>query len=726
MSHSASSSKHTIYIPETSASTSVLEPLDYHSLASADPFICIDNGSHSWRAGFSSQAAPYIDAPSVVARYRERKANKTIMLFGKDCEVDANSRSNARALFDGDVLANGDMLECALDYTFLKLGIDTPSIAHPIAMTERLTNPLLTRALTSELLFELYGAPAVTYGIDSLFAFSRQQHQDGLAINMGHHATTIIPVVGGRGIVSRAKRIPFGGAQATELMLKLAQLKYPSFPLKVTPAQATFMYGESCYFSAGYEDELRALADPVKLAAATMVVQFPFAQTEAAEKSEEELAAIAERRKESGRRLQEMQIKQRAEKLAAKIAELDEFRSLLELRPSLKKADFAAQLADTPFAHEAELEAYVKRTEAEVRRKQRKAAGEEPEPEEEPSFPLVDRPDDELNEDEVKEKRRQRLMKAGWEARVKLREEKRKERERIEEEKRKEEEERINTPGAWAARLKAEQETVILRMEERKKRRAQLGDRKSAAAQNRMKNIASLAADNPVAKKRKKGEDDDGFGRDDSDWHVYREIGGDEDSDAEEDDQAQLESVEARLLQHEPTFTEADTLAGRLHAANALVNAFVRGGTGGRFDPDVQAQTYQIHLNVERVRVPESCFQPSMMGVDSAGVGEVAGSVLNGYEEELRKRMMQCVLVTGGGASLPGIANRLRAALTPVLPFRAPLKIVVPAEPRFEAWRGLAEWSAGVDARQAMMTRAEYDEHGIEWIKEHRWGNPPP
>ena len=45
---------------------------------------------------------------------------------------------------------------------------------------------------------------------------------------------------------------------------------------------------------------------------------------------------------------------------------------------------------------------------------------------------------------------------------------------------------------------------VIIRMQERKKRRAQLGDRKSAAAQSRMKSIASLAADVNAGKKRKK------------------------------------------------------------------------------------------------------------------------------------------------------------------------------------------------------------------------------
>jgi hypothetical protein len=43
------------------------------------------------------------------------------------------------------------------------------------------------------------------------------------------------------------------------------------------------------------------------------------------------------------------------------------------------------------------------------------------------------------------------------------------------------------------------------RIKERNRRKAALGDRKSAAAQARMKNIATLAADERVGKKRRKG-----------------------------------------------------------------------------------------------------------------------------------------------------------------------------------------------------------------------------
>jgi actin-related protein 5 len=94
-------------------------------------------------------------------------------------------------------------------------------------------------------------------------------------------------------------------------------------------------------------------------------------------------------------------------------------------------------------------------------------------------------------------------------------------------------------------------------------------------------------------------------------------------------------------LQYDPSFTEDDTLSGRAHAKNALINAFMHGGNKERFNPDDLKQAYQLHLNVERIRVPETWFQPSMFGQDSAGLGEIAGWVLGGFEEEQRKRMMQ-------------------------------------------------------------------------------------
>jgi actin-related protein 5 len=141
------------------------------------------------------------------------------------------------------------------------------------------------------------------------------------------------------------------------------------------------------------------------------------------------------------------------------MANLEYYNNILAQKPSLTPARFVnLVLSETEFESEAELVSWVKNSEADIRRKQRKDAGEDAEPEEDPVFPFVDRPDEELTEEEIKEKRKQRLMKAGWEARAKIREEKARIKERRMSEERREEEDRIADPVAWSSKLRLEQE----------------------------------------------------------------------------------------------------------------------------------------------------------------------------------------------------------------------------------------------------------------------------
>ena len=68
---------------------------------------------------------------------------------------------------------------------------------------------------------------------------------------------------------------------------------------------------------------------------------------------------------------------------------------------------------------------------------------------EEASFPLLDVPDEELDEAGLKEKRHQRLMKSNVEARQRAKAEKEREKARIAEEQRLDDEKRENEFDAW-------------------------------------------------------------------------------------------------------------------------------------------------------------------------------------------------------------------------------------------------------------------------------------
>jgi actin-related protein 5 len=73
-----------------------------------------------------------------------------------------------------------------------------------------------------------------------------------------------------------------------------------------------------CSFSPDCNALLRSLNDPLSLRNSEIVVQFPFALPVAVEeKSGEELERIAEKKREQGRRLQELAAKARLEKVRA-------------------------------------------------------------------------------------------------------------------------------------------------------------------------------------------------------------------------------------------------------------------------------------------------------------------------------------------------------------------------------------------------------------------------
>lgn len=240
-----------------------------------------------------------------------------------------------------------------------------------------------------------------------------------------------------------------------------------------------------------------------------------------------------------------------------------------------------------------------------------------------------------------------------------------------------------------------------------------------------MKTLANLAADGP--KKRRRGGDDDTFGANDEDWGVYRTVAtGDCGSDDEDDDDpsAQLRALEADLLRYDPDFTENHTLEAQSDWTKSLIHMFLRGPWP--FDPESQREAHQLHLNVERIRVPEVVFQPSIAGVDQSGIVEIAADiVLQRFTsaEDQQARLLRDVFLTGGHSLFQGFEERFAREFRSVLPEGADLRVRRAQDPVLDAWKGAAEWAAGEELARCAVTREEYLEKGADYIKEHTLGN---
>lgn len=735
--------------------------------------IVIDNGSSELRAGFSlSDAsnpasispAPFLAYDNLISKVRDRKKNLTMLLVGNDVYADGLSRSSIRSPFDNDVVTGWDAMEIVLDYTFSNLGIDTDRVQHPICMTEALCNPAYSRGIMNELMFEAYQVPSVNYGVDALFsAYQNGVDEDALIVSSGRSSTVVIPTVAGKGILNNSKRLAWGGAQASDLLLRLIQLKYPGFPARVTPWQAQQMLEDLCYVSSDYSADIKGMAmmpashktySPsswTPMERSDVIIQFPYADALPETKSEEELAAQAERRKAAGDRLREQTRKMRLEKMMQKENDLKYYQQLKEFKGKERKAEYLKRLENDGFDNEAALEKMINKIEGALKRFRAKELGEEyveDEKVEEPTYPLVDVPDADLDEEGIKEKRKQRLMKAGYDARLRAKAEKAEEKRLEQEALARDEDERINNPRVWSSNLRKEYDDAINRIKERKRMKEMLSDRKSLAAQQRMKNITALASDAPGSgsatptggRKRKKGGDgEDTFGANDDDWAIYREIQNADDSEEEEEVYNNLATIENRLLTLDPTFGPDDTYAARLARKNRLTLTFFNGPGGGEestiapdsdpssdptkpdTDPESIRRQHQLHLNVERIRVPEVLWQPSIAGLDQAGLDEVCSHVVNSFDAEVRARMLQNIFVTGRHTGYKGFEERLYSSIRAGQPSNVVVKVRGAKDRRWDAWRGAARWTSerGEEFRSTSVTKADYEEKGKEWFIEH-------
>lgn len=742
-------------------------PEPYYDRYEPDIPIAIDFGALCVRVGLTNSPDPANGFPNLVAKHRDRKTGYLMTLVGNDVYREApyypTLRTGAKSPFDGPFITNWDSVESVLDYALEHLNVtsENGSLNNPVIMTEPPVATLAYRKGMYEMMFEAYMAPKVVFGIDLLFSFyANSTRQDGVVVSVGHTLTHVIPVLHGRGVLLNCKRIDWGGEQALQFLQRTLALKYPYFPARLTQSHTANIIHDHAFVSTDYAAELASYLDLDVLEKNDVVIQVPVeAATEKAKKTEEELSRQAERRKENGKRLQEQAQKKRLETIAQKEKEYAHYSELRDSLEGLSKTEAERCVVAEEFKDVADLHKFLEGLQRSIR-KFYNADEEEKEEEVDPAvaWPLTEVSDTELTGEEIKEKRRQKLMKSNYEARMRMKEEKkRKEEERVQYEKDQEEWRQCDLKD-WSSAKRLELAQHIAQFRQRAKVIEAMKDRKSMAAQQRMKNIADLANDRALAgagKKRRRNagpaatidnDPTDTFGTNDADWNAYRDISN---ASLQEDQKlanAEILRLEEELLEHDPNFHHEDTFAVQetFDWRNLVLHKFIHGPRQNLTlamqveghdpeellrNPEIIRRNHQLHINVERIRVPEIYFQPHIAGVDQAGIAEVIQNLLMRNSDrnfevggQLRA-FIENIFLTGGGSLLPKFDERLRAEMTAVLPMGAPLHVYRAKDVQTDAWRGMQKWSISEEAKQSYVTRQEYEECGPEYLKEHGLGN---
>ncbi|GLJ40957.1 hypothetical protein SUGI_0847740 [Cryptomeria japonica] len=609
---------------------------DYALMPRECPLV-IDNGAFSFRIGWAGEVEPRFVFRNGVHKLRHKASGDTVNVIGDFdhglMKFFESGRSNFRSAFDGNVVYQFEYMEYILDYAFERMGAEE-QVGHPILMTECLCNPNQSRSKMAELLFETYDIPSIAFGIDAAFSYNYNQQigncdDDGLVVYSGHNTSHVIPVLRGEPVMEACCRTNIGGSHITEYMNKLLLLQYPYHRDSITLEKVEELKKEHCYVAEDYSSELQIFQKASKEAEEkTRYWQLPWVPPPQEKViTEEELARKAAIKEKQGQRLREMAAAKRSSKIAELESEVEGFEQLLQQLDYLDEPQADLFSTENGFGSRQEIESALAKSMTSLRKLKGEPTEVEKEKEEvamEERYPLINIPNSMLTSEQIKEKKRQLFLKTTSEGRAKAKQKRQEEELQRERENQQDEERRLENPELYLEQLRAKQAELAAKVEQRKRLKVNgfprtnnnvtvtggvgRGERLNAAQRERMRLLTTAAFD------RGKGEDT--FGQKDEDWQLYKKMSkdnDDDDDDTPDQDEAELARLNARLQELDPTF---------LLPSNDIM--------GSQPTLEVQqprpltAEDFRITLGVERFRCPEILFQPHMIGIDQAGLDEMA------------------------------------------------------------------------------------------------------
>lgn len=124
-----------------------------------------------------------------------------------------------------------------------------------------------------------------------------------------------------------------------------------------------------------------------------------------------------------------------------------------------------------------------------------------------------------------------------------------------------------------------------------------------------------------------------------------------------------------------------------------------------------------LSLCVERFATPEVLFNPSDIGIEQAGVAETIAQAVSATIPDMHPALYANVLLTGGNTLFPNFQQRLERELRPLVPADVTLSVRSAPDPIVAAWTGASKFAAASDFPRYAVTKAEYLEHGHDFVR---------
>ncbi|XP_055946964.1 actin-6-like [Argiope bruennichi] len=122
--------------------------------------------------------------------------------------------------------------------------------------------------------------------------------------------------------------------------------------------------------------------------------------------------------------------------------------------------------------------------------------------------------------------------------------------------------------------------------------------------------------------------------------------------------------------------------------------------------PDGQVLT----VRSERFRCPEVLLRPSFLNLDGPGFQVTLYDSIMKCDVDIRRDILENVLLSGGNTLFPGIAGRLQNELQDMCSSR--VRVWAPAERRYAVWLGSSILGSLSTFKEICITKSEYEDYG--------------
>lgn len=133
-----------------------------------------------------------------------------------------------------------------------------------------------------------------------------------------------------------------------------------------------------------------------------------------------------------------------------------------------------------------------------------------------------------------------------------------------------------------------------------------------------------------------------------------------------------------------------------------------RGAGGGGVPEQI------LRMGIERAALGEALFRPTDMGLQQQGIAEGLLHCVMKLPEPIQVQCVQRIVLAGGCANMPGLAERLLNDVRSGLPDDFPMRVECPPRPHWSAWRGCQRFVSEVKYKESRVTRENYLENGSQ------------